>query len=167
MKACVATSTNRSRRSSGMVRATASVISDRPGRSSSVRSVQYRLAGADGVRNGLGRGGVAAPGRPRRCLHRGGSRRSSGSASRAACATARKLAGERGPLAHQRRRGGRGAFLWRLHRVHHSDPSFTVSTGVRFHPGELLLALPVRLAAVVLLGGPVVGVLVGGMLTLS
>lgn len=51
-------------------------------------------------------------------------------------------------------------FLWRLHRVHHSDSSFTVSTGVRFHPGELLLALPVRLAAVVLLGAPVVGVLV-------
>ena len=51
-------------------------------------------------------------------------------------------------------------FLWRMHRVHHSDPSFTVSTGVRFHPAELVLALPVRLAAVVLLGAPVVGVLV-------
>ncbi len=51
-------------------------------------------------------------------------------------------------------------FLWRLHQVHHSDPSFTVSTGVRFHPGELLLSLPVRLAAVVLIGAPVGGVLV-------
>jgi sterol desaturase/sphingolipid hydroxylase (fatty acid hydroxylase superfamily) len=43
-------------------------------------------------------------------------------------------------------------FLWRFHQVHHSDPSFTTSTGVRFHPGELLLSLPVRLTAVVSLG---------------
>ena len=50
--------------------------------------------------------------------------------------------------------------LWRLHQVHHSDPTFTVSTGLRFHPGELLLSLPVRLAAVVLLGAPVAAVLV-------
>lgn len=42
--------------------------------------------------------------------------------------------------------------LWRFHQVHHSDPTFTASTGVRFHPGELLLSLPVRLTAVALLG---------------
>jgi sterol desaturase/sphingolipid hydroxylase (fatty acid hydroxylase superfamily) len=46
------------------------------------------------------------------------------------------------------------AFLWRFHQVHHSDLSFTVSTGVRFHPGELLLSLPIRLGAVALLGAP-------------
>lgn len=43
-------------------------------------------------------------------------------------------------------------WLWRFHQVHHSDAAFTVSTGVRFHPGELLLSLPVRLAAVAALG---------------
>lgn len=42
--------------------------------------------------------------------------------------------------------------LWRLHQVHHSDPAFTVSTALRFHPGELLLSLPLRLAAVVAVG---------------
>lgn len=42
--------------------------------------------------------------------------------------------------------------LWRFHQVHHSDRAFTVSTGLRFHPGELLLSLPVRLTAVVALG---------------
>jgi sterol desaturase/sphingolipid hydroxylase (fatty acid hydroxylase superfamily) len=42
--------------------------------------------------------------------------------------------------------------LWRFHQVHHSDPTFTASTGVRFHPGELLLSLPIRLTAVVLVG---------------
>jgi sterol desaturase/sphingolipid hydroxylase (fatty acid hydroxylase superfamily) len=43
-------------------------------------------------------------------------------------------------------------FLWRFHQVHHSDPTFTVSTGIRFHPGELLLSLPIRLTAVALIG---------------
>lgn len=43
-------------------------------------------------------------------------------------------------------------FLWRFHQVHHSDPSFTASTAVRFHPGELLLSLPIRLCAVALVG---------------
>jgi sterol desaturase/sphingolipid hydroxylase (fatty acid hydroxylase superfamily) len=43
-------------------------------------------------------------------------------------------------------------FLWRFHQVHHSDPDFTASTGVRFHPGELLLSLPVRLSAVAAVG---------------
>ena len=49
--------------------------------------------------------------------------------------------------------------LWRFHQVHHSDPTFTTSTGVRFHPGELLLSVPVRLAAVVVMGAPAAGVL--------
>ncbi len=51
-------------------------------------------------------------------------------------------------------------FLWRFHRVHHADTDYHVSTALRFHPGELLLALPVRLAAVVLLGAPAVAVVV-------
>ena len=50
--------------------------------------------------------------------------------------------------------------LWRLHQVHHGDTSFHVTTALRFHPGELILALPVRLTAVVLLGLPPEGVLV-------
>jgi sterol desaturase/sphingolipid hydroxylase (fatty acid hydroxylase superfamily) len=50
--------------------------------------------------------------------------------------------------------------LWRFHQVHHGDKSFHVTTALRFHPGELLLALPVRLAAVLLLGVPPEGVLV-------
>jgi len=49
--------------------------------------------------------------------------------------------------------------LWRFHQVHHADPTFTTSTGVRFHPGELLLSLPVRLTAVIVLGAPAVAVL--------
>jgi sterol desaturase/sphingolipid hydroxylase (fatty acid hydroxylase superfamily) len=52
------------------------------------------------------------------------------------------------------------SFLWRFHQVHHSDPAFTTSTAVRFHPGELLLSLPLRLAAVVALGASPVGIVV-------
>jgi sterol desaturase/sphingolipid hydroxylase (fatty acid hydroxylase superfamily) len=51
-------------------------------------------------------------------------------------------------------------FLWRFHQVHHADPNFSASTGVRFHPGELLLSLPLRLSAVTLLGAPITGVIV-------
>jgi sterol desaturase/sphingolipid hydroxylase (fatty acid hydroxylase superfamily) len=54
----------------------------------------------------------------------------------------------------------RVSFLWRFHQAHHSDSQFTVTTALRFHPGELLLALPVRLLAVVVLGVPVASVIV-------
>ncbi len=50
-------------------------------------------------------------------------------------------------------------FLWRFHQAHHSDLDYTVTTALRFHPGELLLALPVRLLAVVVLGVPIAGVI--------
>jgi sterol desaturase/sphingolipid hydroxylase (fatty acid hydroxylase superfamily) len=43
-------------------------------------------------------------------------------------------------------------FLWRFHEVHHLDRSLTATTGVRFHPGELLLAVPFRALQVVVLG---------------
>jgi len=48
--------------------------------------------------------------------------------------------------------------LWRFHRVHHADPVLTVATSLRFHPGEILLSVPVRLAAIALLGAPAAGV---------
>jgi sterol desaturase/sphingolipid hydroxylase (fatty acid hydroxylase superfamily) len=50
------------------------------------------------------------------------------------------------------------AVLWRFHRVHHSDEAFHVTTALRFHPGEVLLSLPLRLAAIAALGAPPVAV---------
>jgi sterol desaturase/sphingolipid hydroxylase (fatty acid hydroxylase superfamily) len=50
-------------------------------------------------------------------------------------------------------------WLWRFHRVHHSDVDFDISTSLRFHAGELLLSLPLKLAAIVALGASVMGVL--------
>lgn len=50
--------------------------------------------------------------------------------------------------------------LWRFHRVHHADPAVHVSTALRFHPGEILLSVPVRLGAIALFGAPFIGVVV-------
>jgi len=49
--------------------------------------------------------------------------------------------------------------LWRFHRVHHLDQAPNFTTALRFHPGELLLSLPIRLATVVALGVPVPAVI--------
>ncbi|HEV3022470.1 MAG TPA: sterol desaturase family protein [Pirellulales bacterium] len=49
--------------------------------------------------------------------------------------------------------------LWRLHMVHHADPDFDVTTGLRFHTLEMLLSLGIKLAVVVLLGAPALAVL--------
>lgn len=50
--------------------------------------------------------------------------------------------------------------LWRLHRVHHADPDFDVTTGARFHPIEIVLSMLVKLAAITVLGAPALAVLV-------
>ena len=50
--------------------------------------------------------------------------------------------------------------LWRLHRMHHADLDFDVTTGSRFHPFEILLSVLLKLAAVMVLGPAAVAVLV-------
>ncbi len=49
--------------------------------------------------------------------------------------------------------------LWRLHRMHHADLEFDVSTGLRFHPLEILLSVGVKAAAIIVLGPPAAAVL--------
>jgi sterol desaturase/sphingolipid hydroxylase (fatty acid hydroxylase superfamily) len=49
--------------------------------------------------------------------------------------------------------------LWRLHRMHHADLEFDVTTGARFHPVEILLSMGIKLGVVVALGAPAVAVL--------
>ena len=49
--------------------------------------------------------------------------------------------------------------LWRLHRMHHADLEFDVTTGVRFHPVEIVLSMLIKSAVVVALGAPPLGVL--------
>lgn len=50
--------------------------------------------------------------------------------------------------------------LWRLHRVHHADLDYDLTTGARFHPIEILLSMLIKFAAILLLGPPAVAVLV-------
>jgi len=49
--------------------------------------------------------------------------------------------------------------LMRLHAVHHADPDFDATTGIRFHPFEILLSMLVKYAAIVALGAPALAVL--------
>ncbi len=44
------------------------------------------------------------------------------------------------------------SFLWRFHRVHHSDPEMDATTAIRFHTGEILISSALRLAVIPLLG---------------
>lgn len=49
--------------------------------------------------------------------------------------------------------------LWRMHRMHHADTTFEVSTAIRFHPLEILLSMWIKVAVVLLLGAPALAVL--------
>lgn len=48
--------------------------------------------------------------------------------------------------------------LWRMHRVHHADRDFDVTTAARFHPFEIVLSMLYKLAVVIALGAPVLAV---------
>lgn len=50
--------------------------------------------------------------------------------------------------------------LWRLHRMHHADLDFDVTTGARFHPIEIVLSMLIKLTAVAVLGAPAVAVVI-------
>jgi sterol desaturase/sphingolipid hydroxylase (fatty acid hydroxylase superfamily) len=50
--------------------------------------------------------------------------------------------------------------LWRLHRVHHADLDYDVTTGARFHPVEIVLSMLIKFATIVVLGPPVVAVVI-------
>lgn len=50
--------------------------------------------------------------------------------------------------------------LWRLHRVHHADLDFDVTTGLRFHPLEILLSMLIKIATIAALGPAVLAVII-------
>ncbi len=50
--------------------------------------------------------------------------------------------------------------LWRLHMMHHADLDFDVTTGARFHPVEIIISMLIKLAAISVLGPPVLAVLI-------
>ncbi len=50
--------------------------------------------------------------------------------------------------------------LWRLHQVHHADMDYDTTTGLRFHPFEIILSMFIKFVAIVLLGPAAMAVLV-------
>ena len=50
-------------------------------------------------------------------------------------------------------------FFWRFHRMHHTDLDFDVTTGIRFHPIEIVISLLIKFAVVTVLGPPVIAVI--------
>ena len=50
--------------------------------------------------------------------------------------------------------------FWRLHRMHHADLDFDVTTGARFHPIEIILSMLIKFAVILALGPPAVAVLI-------
>jgi sterol desaturase/sphingolipid hydroxylase (fatty acid hydroxylase superfamily) len=50
--------------------------------------------------------------------------------------------------------------LWRLHMMHHADLDYDLTTGLRFHPIEIILSMSIKLAVVVIFGIPALAVLI-------
>ena len=50
--------------------------------------------------------------------------------------------------------------FWRIHRMHHSDRDFDVTTAIRFHPIEIVLSMVWKVAWVIVLGAPAVAVII-------
>jgi len=50
--------------------------------------------------------------------------------------------------------------FWRFHRVHHSDLDCDVTTGLRFHPGEILISIVFKFVVIISIGAPVLAVVI-------
>jgi sterol desaturase/sphingolipid hydroxylase (fatty acid hydroxylase superfamily) len=50
--------------------------------------------------------------------------------------------------------------LWRLHKIHHADRDLDASSGLRFHPVEIVISMVYKMAIVVLLGAPALAVII-------
>ncbi len=51
-------------------------------------------------------------------------------------------------------------FLWRLHKVHHADIDFDLTTGLRFHPLEIIISMLIKFLFIIILGAPVISVII-------
>jgi len=50
--------------------------------------------------------------------------------------------------------------LWRVHRMHHADLDFDVTTGARFHPIEIVLSMLIKFGVIAAMGASAAGVLI-------
>ena len=54
----------------------------------------------------------------------------------------------------------RSNFLWRFHKIHHSDEEVDFTTGVRFHPIEIIISMMYKLILLAIIGPSVVIVII-------
>ncbi len=54
--------------------------------------------------------------------------------------------------------------LWKLHRVHHTDLDYDLTTGTRFHPVSIVISMLVKLLLVLILGAPAIAILTAEIL---
>jgi sterol desaturase/sphingolipid hydroxylase (fatty acid hydroxylase superfamily) len=59
----------------------------------------------------------------------------------------------------------RVTFLWRIHRTHHSDHDCDLTTGLRFHPLEMVWATLLLMGAILITGAPPAAVFVSQVLS--
>lgn len=52
------------------------------------------------------------------------------------------------------------AWLWRIHRMHHADTGFDLTTALRFHPLEIVLSMLWKAVVIIAIGAPPAAVLV-------
>ena len=52
------------------------------------------------------------------------------------------------------------SFLWRFHKIHHSDEEVDFTTGVRFHPLEIIISMIYKLILLAIIGPPVALVII-------
>lgn len=50
-------------------------------------------------------------------------------------------------------------FLWKFHKVHHSDMDYDITTALRFHPIEIIISMCIKIFFVLLLGAPIIAVI--------
>jgi len=50
--------------------------------------------------------------------------------------------------------------FWRFHRVHHTDLDFDITTGLRFHPFEMVISILIKFMTITALGVPVLAVVI-------
>lgn len=52
----------------------------------------------------------------------------------------------------QHRASHRWSWLWRLHKIHHTDLDFDVTTAIRFHPIEIFLSMSYKVICILIIG---------------
>ena len=54
--------------------------------------------------------------------------------------------------------------LWRLHRMHHTDLDYDITTGNRFHPLSIVISIVIKMIVVLIMGPVLVAVLISEVL---